>query len=224
MSTLRPTRQVPVQLRLRQSALAVSIVGGPLAFLVGGMLSPTISRDGQTLIAANIKAGEALNITHLWAFVVGSFLLPVSILGLAQLVYRRSPKLAASGAVFGIIGWLPLAALTALDGLIYTMAEQPNGTSYAGLLNAFYGGPMMMTFLVVYIVGHLLTYVLLGIALDRTRAIPRWAAWAIVASSPLTMLMFALPGNPQAAGGVAIGLLVIGSVPAARAVLRSAPE
>lgn len=218
MSTLQSATQVPVQLRLRQYALAVSVVGGPLAFLVGGMLSPTISRDGQTLITANIKADQALNVTHLWAFVVGSFLLPVSVLGLAQLVYRQSPKLAATGAVLGLVGWLPLAALTALDGLIYTMAEQPGSTSYTGLLNAFYGGPMMMTFLIVYIVGHLLTYVLLGIALDRARAIPRWAAWAIVASSPLTMLMFALPGNPQAAGGVAIGLLVLGSIPAARRI------
>jgi ABC-type uncharacterized transport system permease subunit len=80
---------------------------------------------------------------------------------------------------------------------------------------------MMLSFLLIYIVGHLLTYVLLGIALRRAGVVPRWAAWMIVASSPLTVLMFALSGNPQALGGVALGLLVIGSIPAAREVLRA---
>lgn len=187
---------------------------------MGGLLSPIVQFDGATPIAANADASPAVNIAHLVAFFVASFLLPVSILGLAQLVYARMPWLATVGGVVGLVGWVPLAALTALDGLIYTMANHPGGVAHADLLNAFYSSPMMTTFLLVYIVGHLLTYILLGIALDRTRVIPRWAAWFIVASSPLTVLMFALPGNPQAVGGVALGLLVVGSVPAAQAYLR----
>jgi hypothetical protein len=143
----------------------------------------------------------------------------VSTLGLAQLVYERTPWLATVGGALGVVGWAPLAALTGLDGLIHTMSNQPDGSTYAELLDAFYHSPLMLTFLLIYIIGHLLTYVVLGVALDRTRLIARWAAWFIVASSPLTILMFVLPGNPQSVGGVALGLLVIGSVPAARAVL-----
>jgi hypothetical protein len=41
----------------------------------------------------------------------------------------------------------------------------------------------------------------------------------MIASSPLTILAFVLPGSPRATGAVALTLLVLGSLPAARATL-----
>jgi hypothetical protein len=87
----------------------------------------------------------------------------------------------------------------------------------------------MGSYLIVYVVGHLVAYVLLGAALLRGRVIPRWAAWSMIASSPLTILAFALPGSPRATGAVALSLLVLGSLPAVRATLldradRNAPR
>ena len=70
-----------------------------------------------------------------------------------------------------------------------------------------------------YVVGHLVAYVLLGIALRRARVIPRWAAWSMIASSPLTIAAFVLPGSPRAAGLVALTLLALSSLPAARYTL-----
>jgi hypothetical protein len=37
----------------------------------------------------------------------------------------------------------------------------------------------------------------------------------MIASSPLTIAAFVLPGSPRAIGGVALALLVLGSLPAA---------
>jgi len=76
---------------------------------------------------------------------------------------------------------------------------------------------VMGTYLLVYVIGHLVAYVLLGAALLRGRVIPRWAAWSMIASSPLTIAAFALPGSPRATGAVAFTLLLLGSLPAARA-------
>jgi hypothetical protein len=76
----------------------------------------------------------------------------------------------------------------------------------------------MSTYLLVYIVCHLVAYVLLGIALRRAQVIPEWAAWSMVASSPLTIAAFVLPSRPIAVGYLALTLLVIGSLPAARAM------
>jgi hypothetical protein len=48
----------------------------------------------------------------------------------------------------------------------------------------------MSTFLLIYIVGHLLSVVLIGLMLGRLRIIPVWGAWAFALISPLTILLF----------------------------------
>ncbi|MET9019143.1 hypothetical protein ABZV93_04085 [Actinopolymorpha sp. NPDC004070] len=215
--TATATSSRPEQLLNRLAA--VSVVGGPLCFWLGGLLSPpAMHTDGAQTVAANAAANPATNTAHLIAFFLASFLLPVSVVGLARLSWARAPWLSTIGGFAGVVGWIPLAALTALDASAVAMARMPGGPSYGGLYDAFAYGPSMNAFLIVYIVGHLAAYVLLGIALRRARIVPAWAAWAMVASSPLTMAMFVLPGNSVAVGAVAIGLLVASSVPAARAV------
>jgi hypothetical protein len=180
---------VPAYQRLRQVVLAVAIVGGPLAYVVGGVLA--------------------------------SFLLPIGAVGLAQLAYPGAPWLATIGGLLAVVGWLPFSALAALDDLASTMAQLPNGASYAGLLDRFSTDAVMSSYLLIYVVGHLVAYVLLGIALRRGRVIPRWAAGSMIASSPLTVTAFVVPGSPRAVGGVALALLVLGSLPAARHILSA---
>ncbi len=209
---------VPGYERLRQVVLAVAIVGGPLAFDLGGILSPSVHDTGAASIAADAAANGITNATHIAAFVAASFLLPIGAVGLAQLAYHRTPWLATTGGLLAVVGWLPFSALAALDDLTSTMAHLPDSGSYAGLWDQFSTDAVMGTYLIVYIVGHLVAYVLLGVALRRGRVIPEWAAWSMIASSPLTIAVFVLPGRPLAVGYAALTLLVIGSLPAARAM------
>lgn len=213
-----PVPGVPAYQRLWQAVLAVAIVGGPLAIVLGGLLAPALHDTGRASIAANAAANPATNAAHLAAFVLASYLLPIGAIGLAYLAYPRTPWLATTGGLLALVGWLPFPALAALDDLTSTMAQPPGSGSYAQLLDRFSTDAVMSAYLMVYIVGHLVAYVLLGVALHRARAIPRWAAWSIIASSPLTLAAFALPGSPRAIGGVALGLLLAGSLSAARAM------
>jgi hypothetical protein len=213
---------VPGYQRLRQVVLAVAIVGGPLAFVVGGVLAPSIHETGQSTIAANVASNPVINALHVAAFVLASFLLPIGAFGLARLAYDRTPWLATIGGLLAVVGWLPFSALAALDDLARTMAQLPDSASYVQLLDRFSTDAAMNTYLLVYIVGHLVAYVLLGVALLRGRVIPRWAAWSMIASSPLTIAAFVLPGSPRATGAVALSLLVLGSLPAAHRALLAA--
>jgi hypothetical protein len=199
--------------------LAVAIVGGPLAFVVGGVLAPAIHDTGQASIAANAAANPIANTMHLVAFVLASYLLPIGALGLANLAYRRTPWLATIGGLLAVVGWLPFSALAALDDLTSSMADLPDSASYAELLDRFSTDAVMGSYLIVYIIGHLVAYVLLGVALLRARVIPGWAAWSMIISSPLTIVAFAMPGSPRAIGAVALSLLVLGSLPASRSTL-----
>jgi hypothetical protein len=136
-------------------------------------------------IAASAAANPIGNAVHIAAFVLASFLLPIGAVGLAQLAYRRTPWLATIAGLLAVIGWLPFSALAALDDLLSTMTRMPDSDSYTALYDRFTTDAVMTTYLLVYIIGHLVAYVLLGIALRRARVIPWWAAWTMLASSPL---------------------------------------
>jgi len=202
---------------LIRTLMAVAAVGGPLGYLVGGALSPSIHQPAAESITAAAVASPATNTTHIVAFVVASYLLPVGGVALAWLAYPGRPWLATIGGLLALAGWLPFSALTALDDLTNAMDGQQ---ALAGLLDRFSTGPVMTSYLLVYVIGHLLAYVLFGIALIGR--IPRWAAWSLIASSPLTIAAFLVPtGARQAVGVAALTLLVLGSLPAARAIWPS---
>ena len=50
----------------------------------------------------------------------------------------------------------------------------------------------MVTYLLIYVIGHLLSAVLIGIMLARLRIVPGWAAWTFALTSPLTMAYFSV--------------------------------
>ncbi|MEV0806255.1 hypothetical protein [Micromonospora sp. NPDC050200] len=201
--------------RLLRAVAAVTIAGGPVAYLVGGVFSPSIHVSGQESIAASVAADPVVNAVHMVAFVLGSYLLPVGAVALAWLAWPRSPRLATVAGLLGVLGWLPFSALTALDDLINTAARSAGGTGHGALLDTFATDTVMGGYLLVYIVFHLVAYVLFGVALRRAGILPRWAAWSMIASSPLTVVAFALPISPRLIGAVAVVLLVLGSLPAA---------
>jgi hypothetical protein len=203
--------------RLIRTVLAVAAVGGPRGYLGGGALSPSIHQPAGSSITAAATADPATNAAHMVAFVIASYLLPVGGVALAWLAYPRRPWLATIGGLLALAGWLPFAALTALDDLTNAMDGQQ---TFADLLDRFSTGPVMTSYLLVYVIGHLLAYVLLGIGLIGR--IPRWAAWSLVVSSPLTVAAFLVPtGARQAVGVTALSLLVLGSFPAALTIWPS---
>ncbi|MQA88490.1 MAG: hypothetical protein GEV03_28715 [Streptosporangiales bacterium] len=215
-------RAVPGYERLLEIVLAAAIVGGPLGYLVGGAFSPAVHVSGEATIAAYAEANPLTNALHIAAFVVASFLLPIGAVGLAFLAYDRTPWLATIGGLLGVAGWLPFSALAALDDLVRAISHQPYGESAADLLDRFTTDVVMSVYLIVYIVCHLVAYVLLGLALRRARVVPWWGAWSLIASSPVTIVAFALPGDvgsvALAIGVAGLALLLIGSLPAGRAM------
>lgn len=210
------------------AGFGAAILIAPIAFTVGGLLDPVVHvTNGAANIAAFATANPFTNALHLGAFVLASFLLPISIVGMARLAMQGSPRLAISGAVLGLIGWLPFSALTAQEDLTLQMATLGGGDLLATLWERFNNDPIMTFYLVVYIVGHLLAYVVLAIGLWRARAIPAWAAWTLAASTPLTLAFFATRQRNETVGLVMellfCATFIIGSVPVAYASLKYVP-
>ena len=207
---------------VRRAVFAASILLAPLAFVPGTIFNPAIGGigAGASNLALNAAANPVTNQLHVAAYVILSFLLPVSVLGLAGLAMRRAPWLATIGGGLGLLGWLPFSALAAQDDLTYQMSQMGASPQLVTLWDRFTTDRTMMVFLLVYIVGHLVAYVILPIALRRARVIPLWAAWALALTSPLMIAGFATR-RIALVGLLICGLLIVGSVPAAWAAWRT---
>jgi hypothetical protein len=78
---------------------------------------------------------------------------------------------------------------------------------------------MVLVFATAWVFGHMLGYVLLGIALLRARVIPLWAACLIIVSAPL-MGPIAYGTNLGLLQILGYVLVFLGSVPAALSMLK----
>lgn len=206
---------------VRRVGFAAAIALAPLAFIPGTIFNPAIGGIGKGAanIAVNVAANPFTNQLHVAAYVLLSFLLPVSVVGMAWLAIQRSPWLGTIGGGLGLIGWIPFAALAAQDDLTFRMAEAGGGSGLVLLWDRFTTDWTMMTFLLVYVVCHLVAYVILPIALWRGRFIPGWAAWALALTSPVTVAGFATR-QIVVVGLIICALLIVGSLPVAYAVWR----
>lgn len=207
---------------VRRAGFGAAILLAPIVLIPGTIFNPAIGGIGRGAanLAANAAANPALNQLHVAAYVLESYLLPISVLGLAGLALRRAPWLATVGGALGLVGWLPFGALAAQDDLTFQMASIGGGSAYVTLWDRFTTDATMFGFLLVYVVCHLLAYVILPVALWRGRLIPGWAAWALALTSPVTIAGFATR-QIAAVGLIICALLLIGSVPAAIAVWRN---
>jgi hypothetical protein len=205
---------------VRHAVYAASIILAPIAVLGGSRLNPAIGGigAGAANVAANVAADPATNQLHVALYAVDTFLLPLSVLGLAGLALERSPWLATIGGGLGLIGWLPWSALVAQDDVTFQIGRLGGDPGFVELWNRFTTDAVMGGLTLLYVIGHLVAYILLGIALGRARIIPLWAAWALVLTTPITIAAFALRAHVLL--DVVAVFWLAGSVPAAFAVWR----
>ena len=141
-------------------------------------------------LAAAAMAGATGNTLRLIGAVAASFFLPLGYLAMSLLGMRRMPGLATICAALSLVGWIPWAALIVLDDLAITIDQTGNTPQLTALWTRLNDDPYMTAFLLIYVIGHLLSAVLIGYMLGRLRIIPVWAAWAFALSSLATILIF----------------------------------
>jgi hypothetical protein len=207
----------------RWRVYAVAAVLAPVLLVPGTLFNPAVGGvgAGAANIAANGTADQFTNQIHIAIYVLETFLLPLGMLGFATLALPRSPWLATIGGGLGLFGWLPWSALAAQDDLTFRMAQLGGTPEFVTLWNRFTTDWAMGTLTLVYVIGHLVAFVVLAIALRRAEAIPSWAAWALALTSPVTVIAF--PSHEQRLLYVVAALWIVGSLPAARA-LWNGPE
>src|SRR5436309_87107 len=207
----------------QRMSLAACILLAPLSITLYLVSWEGNQRAPLTPLITSAMAGPTGNTLHFIGAIAASFFLPLGYLGMSLLGMRRAPWLATISAALSLVGWIPWAALMGLDALAYDITTSGSTPQLTSLWTHFNGDAVMMTYLLIYIIGHLLSAVLIGLMLGRLRLIPAWTAWAFALASPLTILLFPIHNIvfQDVLKYLICFLWIIGAIPAALAMLKN---
>ncbi len=210
--------------RLQLLMLAASMILAPILLATWFTLCPQYGNPGCPsgigALSAFRAQGPALTSTFLTVGALIPYVYPLSYLGLGLLGMKRSPRLSTLGIALGWLGSIAWGFIAEQMFVGNELAHIGNDTLAARLLLAY--GSTWQTYLVAtgWVIGHQVAYVCLGIAVWRTKIIPRWAAVLLVISAPIMGPISYGTGNGwlQVAG---FGLVLIASIPAATRLVKS---
>lgn len=155
-----------------------------------------------------------------WVGIVGLFTLLPGAYAALKLLRRTTPRLAAWTAAFLIPGYLAMPALVAVDA--FALVAPGLGLDPAvesGILTALTELPPLLVLVLVFVVGHIVGTVLLGVTMIVGRAAPLVVGILMAVSQPLHLTAVII-GNPTL-DLVAWGLTAVGMGFLARRVLQT---
>lgn len=184
----------PVYRKIHRLFIALCIAMAPLLMAAWFAMCPQSSdpacpnlSDPLAAVAAFRAAGPLRSQWFLAFGVIAAYICPISYVGLGMLSMRKAPWISTIGIACGWVGSVPWGFIA--DSMFYFAAAAHLGQDKSFALlhsrQGLFAFPQMLAVAGGWVVGHLLGYVLLGIALFRARVIPRWASCLIVAAAPV---------------------------------------
>jgi hypothetical protein len=174
--------------RVARTLLAVCLVVGPLAGVVVRAVVPASSTASVARTVSDYAAHPGATRTLLIADAFLFLLVPAAVAA-AGLAWRRSPGLALAAAAVSLVGWTAIMLLIAQDALAAVAGRSVYaGAQATAITDSWSSETLVSVWIAAFIVGHILGTVLLGAALWRARAVPRWAAGGIAVSMPLHLV------------------------------------
>ena len=210
----------PAYRKFHRACLAACIILAPLIVFLGFAFDPTggVPPDARRIFADYQVANPTKIQLFIFFGAITPYFFPLSYIGLGLLAMRRSPWLASIGMIFGLVGTLPWGFFVWPQALGDAMTKVGNSGTFVEVWNSVSSEGMIIFLQYSWVVGHLLGYIMLGIALGRARAIPLWAASLIVVAIPFQAIAYM--ANQGIFQLISYVLIFIGSIPAALAMLK----
>ena len=175
----RPATVTPV--RLAGAALALT---GPAAIALLRLLMPYDTADTLAAIAAKVVADHGDKSLLLWLGFVGVLTLVPGLVLVVRPLWFGARRLTTVSLLLLVPAYLSLGWVTAADLLLWTGARE--GLDVATITRLYQAThPTADVAIALFVAGHVLGTVLLGIAMFRSGAVPRWAAVLTVVSQPV---------------------------------------
>jgi hypothetical protein len=213
----------PAWTGVRRAGLVAVVVLGPLSITILRGIVPYHAADDSAMIAAKVAEHQTAQTVVLWLTLVAMVSVVPAVIAVGVLATRHARLLGTWGMALAVAGFSLLFATTAIDFTALTGAQSGIGLdATTRMLDELNNSPTQIVAGVVFVAGHVIGVILLGVALLRGRAIPAWAAWALIVSQPLH-IVFAVVVPSNALDAAAWALTSIGFAAAAITIGRRSP-
>jgi hypothetical protein len=228
MTTTTMTPSTGTLRRITPAATVLIAMTGPLTIAALRGLLPYDTVDANATIVEKVAEHPGAETAVLWLSGLALLTLPPALLVVSRVAMRARPLLGGVAAVLAWLGFANLAFLVTPDQVALGGVDVglPSATT-AALMSAIDQNPVTATATTLFVAGHIVGTVLLGVALWRV--IPRWAATALIVSQPLHFVVAVIVPN-HVVDALAWVLTAVGFAAAASAGLgtdragRSAPS
>jgi hypothetical protein len=166
---------------------------GPLCVAVLRYLLPYYTADGSLATVVAVDANPGRESVVLWLGLLALITLVPGVIAAAAAL--PSSRLKAWALALSVPGYLCLGVILSQDFLLWSGAHaHTDPQQLAQLIDAAH--PSLNVGTGIFVVGHVVGTVLLGVALLRSGRIPAWAAWAVIVSQPLHFIAAVIVGSP----------------------------
>jgi hypothetical protein len=203
-------------------ALAAIMPIGPLAIAILRGILPYKTTDSNTTLAAQVASHQGTESLVVWLTFIATLTLLPGVITVGLMARRGARRLGTAGLVLAFAAFMSLFWSTVAGSDNVALAAARIGISPAltgRLLDSMGAVPAIGLGSDLFVAGHILGLVLIGIALWRGRVLPSWAALAIALSQVLHFI-FAVVVPVQALDGLAWGLTTVGFAVAALTFAR----
>lgn len=198
--------------------VALLLPVGPAVIAALRLLLPHFGADDTAGMVAAVDAAPGRQSIVLWLAYVGILTLVPGLVAAAGICREAAPRLTAWALGLAVPGYLSLGIFVGTDHVLWSVTDA--GLSRADAVSVVESShPSLDVALGVFVVGHVVGTVLLGLALLRSGRIPVWAAWLLTVSQPLHFTATVIVVSPQL-DFFAWSLTALGMAFVARAMVR----
>jgi hypothetical protein len=170
--------------RIRALVSASSLVASPLLVLAYWLTYPAYGVfGGEEIIREVDRAPVQTSVSDVF-ITLGAFLAVPMSLALMRALRGPAPRLALVGGCLSVIGWIGVAVLVMTDVVAVEIANQGPSKELVGMFEDLLTNPLVIALNVAASL-HLIGGVLIGVALVRSRMIPRWLAIGATLAPPV---------------------------------------
>ncbi|WP_020392305.1 DUF4386 family protein [Kribbella catacumbae] len=196
---------------------AILLPIGPAAVAVLRYVLPYDTVDDISTMSAKAIAEPGRASAVLWFGLVAVLTLVPAAFAAGKLTRRRAPKLTLVALALLVPGYLSLGWLGGADQLLWAGADAGlDANALTRIAEAVH--PTGELAAVIFVLGHVLGTILLGVALWRSQVVARWAAVAVIVSQPIHFVAAVIIPNHtldligwglQAVGFAAVGWAIL---------------
>jgi hypothetical protein len=184
---------------------AILLPVGPASIAVLRFVMPYYTADSSSEIVRKVAADQTAQSAVVWlGFVAVLTMVPAAWFA-GRVVGRSAPRLAAVATPLMVLGYLTLGWLNVGDAaLLFGVRHGVSHAVLADMVTSIHPAAGVAT--ILFVIGHVLGTILLGIGMLRGRVVPAWAAWATILAQPIHFTAaIIVPSHPLAGGPAAAG-------------------